>query len=72
MNVVRRADDLGFAERAPFCFKESPVQPARGVDLRSRGEMRLEIRPVLDQEFMSGFSECERQRLAALPGNRLA
>ena len=47
------------------------MKPARGVDLRSCGEMRLKGRAIVDHKVMSGFPEREGQRLAALFGNRL-
>ena len=71
MYVVRHADDLALTEGVPVRFKDSGVQPARGVDLRSRGEIRLEVRAILDQEIMSGFAECGHERLGAHSGNRL-
>ena len=70
-NVGRPADDLAPAKDFAFPFENSPMQPARSVDLRSRGEIRLKVRAILDHKFMSGFPECEGQRFAELVGNRL-
>ena len=40
-DVGRVADDLRVAENLPLDFEEAPAQPARSIDLGSRGQSRL-------------------------------
>ena len=70
-NVIRHTDDLAPANDLAFRFENLTVQPARSVDLRSRGEIRLKLCAILDHNVMSGLPEYERRRFAALFGNRL-
>ena len=70
-HVVGHADILVHAEDFAFRFKKSPIRLARGVDRRSRGELRLKVRAIVDLNVISGLPECEGHGLAALFGSRL-
>ncbi len=68
----RRADDLGAAEDLALGFEDAPAQPARSVDLGSRGQSGLDCRPASDHEVVSGLPDCEGERLSGFIGNHLA
>ena len=67
-DVGRPADDLAMAEKLSLGLEEAPAQPARSVDLGSRGQVGLDRSSAPDDEVAAWFPGREGERLARPSG----